>query len=226
MIEEGWDYSAVYSFDTKTLGHADWGTFTAMVRGTYLDRAVLQAVPAAREQNVIGKFGGGFLGTNAGGSFTHNRWFSSLFYDGPSGSPLAGLDTGFTVHFAGQYWDNSKFTIDQRDRKVREWTTVDWILNYTFNTPVTSAPGDVPGYAKNNGNATTTNRKKPEPMSHAEYRPGGWRSWINNTTITLGINNIEDRQPPFVAASLENGYDESTANIRGRTWYVALKKRF
>jgi len=36
--------------------------------------------------------------------------------------------------------------------------------------------------------------------------------------------------PPFVAGVVagvgENGYDEQTANIKGRTWYVALKKRF
>ena len=226
MVEEGLDYSAVYSFDTKTLGHGDWGIFTALIRGTYLDRAVLQTVPNARERNVVGKFGGGFLGTSAGGSFTHNRWFASLFYDGPSGSAFAGLDTGFTVHFAGQYWDNSKFTIDQRDRKVREWTTADWILNYTFNSLATSTVSDVAGYGKNGGVIPTTNEKKSMPMNTAEYRPRGWRSWLNNTTITLGINNITDQQPPFVAAALENGYDESTANIRGRTWFVALKKRF
>ena len=226
MIEEGWDYSAVYSFDTKSLEHADWGVFTTTLRGTYLDRAVLQAVPGGPEKNVIGKFGGGFLGNNAGGSFTHNRWFTSLFYDGPAGTPLAGLDTGFTVHFSGQYWDNSAFTINHRDRKVREWTTVDWILNYTFNVSVTNLPGDVPGYSKNVGNPTAPAGKKAFAGTSAEYRPHGWRSWINNTTITLGINNIEDRPPPFVAAAIENGYDESTANIRGRTWYVGLKKSF
>jgi len=26
--------------------------------------------------------------------------------------------------------------------------------------------------------------------------------------------------------AFENGYDERQANIRGRVWYVALKKRF
>jgi outer membrane receptor protein involved in Fe transport len=49
---------------------------------------------------------------------------------------------------------------------------------------------------------------------------------LNNTTVTFGINNLTDQQPPFVAAAVENGYDESTSNIRGRTWYVALRKRF
>ena len=225
MIEEGWDYSAVYSFDTKALGHGDWGSIIAILRGTYLDRVVLQTVPGGKEQNVVGKFGGGFLGTQAGGSFTHNRWFASLLYDGPPGSMLAGLDTGFTVHFAGQYWDNSKFTVRARDRKVREWTTLDWVLGYTFSSPASPTSADVAGVAKNGGKPATT-EKKSAAINTAEYRPFGWRAWLNNTTVTFGINNLTDEQPPFVAASIENAYDESTANIRGRTWYVSLRKRF
>ena len=54
----------------------------------------------------------------------------------------------------------------------------------------------------------------------------GWRAWLNNTTITLGMNNVFDQDPPFVAGNDENGYDQWQANIRGRTWYVALTKRF
>ena len=65
------------------------------------------------------------------------------------------------------------------------------------------------------------------PVSTAEYNPCGWRAWLNGTTITLGVNNVFDLAPPFVAGvNNENGYDEPTANIKGRTWYVALKKRF
>ena len=52
-----------------------------------------------------------------------------------AGSRLAGLDTGFTVHYIGQYWDIKDFTRDGQGRKIREWTTLDWILNYTFNFP-------------------------------------------------------------------------------------------
>jgi len=46
------------------------------------------------------------------------------------------------------------------------------------------------------------------------------------TTITLGVDNVMDLSPPFVDGEFENGYDERQANIRGRVWYVALKKRF
>jgi hypothetical protein len=51
-------------------------------------------------------------------------------------------------------------------------------------------------------------------------------SWLNNTTITLGIQKVFDADPPFVAGSGENGYDESLATIKGRFWYVQLRKRF
>ncbi|HWY41313.1 MAG TPA: hypothetical protein VNX27_11015, partial [Chthoniobacterales bacterium] len=68
--------------------------------------------------------------------------------------------------------------------------------------------------------------KNVMPVSTAEYNPCGWRAWLNNTTLTFGIDNVFDSEPPFVAASFENGYDESTANAKGRLWYAAIKKRF
>ena len=229
FIEEGWDYEAVYSFDTSRLGHGDWGRLTGTLNGTYLDRAVLQTSPDAREKSVVGKFGGGFLGTAGGGSLTHNRWYASLFYDGPTGSYLGGLDTGFIVHYIGDYWDDKLSAINGKSRKVREWTTLDFVLNYRFNLAVALEPGEVPGYAKdgeNDGKVKNSKAANLIPVSTAEYDPCGWRAWLNNTTITLGVNNLMDLAPPFVAGSFENGYDEATANINGRTWYIALKKLF
>ena len=111
--------------------------------------------------------------------------YASLFYDGPAGSRLAGLDTGFTVHYIGQYWDTKDFTKDGRGRKIREWTTLDWILNYTFNFPASAAQNEVAGYAKDGGkNATMKGGKDKNvmPVSTAEYNPCGWRAWLNNTT--------------------------------------------
>jgi len=230
IIQEGWDYELAYSFESSRLGHGDWGTLTAIFNGTYIDRVALQAVVGGPEQSVVGKFNGGFIVPgNDGGSFTHNRWYTSLFYDGPAGSRLAGLDTGFIVHYIGQYWDDHFSTTNGKPRKIREWTTVDWILNYTFTFSASAAQNEVAGYAKDGGqNATMEGGKdkKVMPVSTAEYSSCGWRAWLNNTTITLGVNNVFDLAPPFVAGAGENGYDEQTANIKGRTWYVALKKRF
>jgi outer membrane receptor protein involved in Fe transport len=47
-----------------------------------------------------------------------------------------------------------------------------------------------------------------------------------NTTISLGIQNVLDEDAPFAAGAFENGYDESLATIKGRFWYVQVKKRF
>ena len=232
LIQEGWDYEAVYTLETARLGHGDWGRLTATFNGTYIDSVKLQAVAGGPEQNVVGKFGGGFLGTLGGGSFTHNRWYASLFYDGPAGSRLGGLDTGFTVHYIGQYWDAPTFAFfsgRRIQRKIREWTTLDFILNYTFNFPASAAQNEVAGYAKDGGKNAQMKEGKDKnimPVSTAEYNPCGWRAWLNNTTITIGMNNVLDTEAPFVAAANANGYDEATTNIKGRTWYVALKRRF
>ena len=37
---------------------------------------------------------------------------------------------------------------------------------------------------------------------------------------------LNPRNSPFVAGNFENGYDESLTTIKGRFWYVGLKKRF
>jgi hypothetical protein len=106
---------------------------------------------------------------------------------------------------------------------------LDLVVNYTFNF---SQPAirQVHGYVRGVGkNTEMKNRKdkKVMPISTAEYNPRGWGAWLNSTTITLGMNNVLDQDPPFVdLGGQENGYEEWNANIRGRIWYVALKKRF
>jgi hypothetical protein len=225
-----WDFEVVEIFDTTRLGHGDWGTFTATWNETYLADVDIQFLPGGPTKTAVGKFGGGFQGVNGGGQFTHNRWYASLFYDGPSGSWMQGIDTGVVVHYIGQYWDNAAFRFPgSKNSKVREWCTVDLILNYTFNLPPPAAQNEVAGYAKDGGKNVKMKDGKEKnvmPVSTAEYNPCGWRAWLNNTTLTIGVDNVGDLEPPFVAAAFENGFDESTTNPKGRFWYVGIKKRF
>jgi outer membrane receptor protein involved in Fe transport len=164
---------------------------------------------------------------------------------------MQGFGVGAVVHYTGQYEDDnvslgSLFPSflppkpqtprtepitgeeSKRARKVREWTTLDLITSYTFNLPP-PATADVPGFAKDGGKTVKIrggNEKEVLPLSTAEYGCSNWKWWLNNTTITLGMQNVLDSDPPFVAGSFENGYDESLATIKGRFWYVQLKKRF
>src|SRR5262249_53760444 len=157
----------------------------------------------------------------------------SLYYDGAADTWMQGIDIGAVVHWIGQYEDDNfdltsatKFqeprsgAFPQRARKVAAWTTLDLIANYTFNLPP-PAPAEVPGLAKDGGkNVKAKDRKEKNvmPVSTAEYGCNNWKWWLNNITISLGMQNVFDADPPFVAGAFENGYDESLATIKGRFW--------
>jgi iron complex outermembrane receptor protein len=245
-VFEGLDYEAIYILDSSIFGHGDYGRLTFTVNGTSLSRAELQVNPNTKRFGIAGEFAPpGFTLTN---SLPWNRANFSLFYDGPNDTWMQGFDTGAVVHWVGQYNDDNvsltgspKLNMPRtggpgfnaapfpfRARKVAAWTSLDLITSYTFNLPP-PAPAQVPGLAKDGGkNVKMTDGKEKNvmPVSTAEYNPCGWRAWLNNTTITLGMQNVFDTDPPFVAGSFENGYDESLATIKGRFWYVQLKKRF
>jgi iron complex outermembrane recepter protein len=245
-ILEGLDYEAIYILDSTIFGHGDWGRLTTTVNGTWLSRFGLQTAPEFKRFGIAGTF------QPPGGTLTNstpwNRANFSIFYDGPADTWMQGLDVGAIVHWTGQYEDdNATLTASTKlneprsgsgplgnasgeilARKVSAWTTLDLILNYTFNLPP-PAPAEVPGFAKDGGKNVKMKDGKEKnvvPVSTAEYGCSNWKWWLNNTTITLGMQNVTDEDPPFVAGSFENGYDESLATIKGRFWYVGLKKRF
>jgi iron complex outermembrane receptor protein len=234
-IFEGLDYEAIYILDSSILGHGDFGKLTATINGTWLSRAELQISPDTKRFGIAGEvIPPGFTLT---GSLPWNRANFSLFYDGPADTWLQGLDVGAVVHYTGQYEDDNVFLTGSPKpqmprsgpfpwiaRKVREWITLDLIASYTFNLP---PPVPVPGFAKDGGKnfrMKDGKEKNVMPVSTAEYNPCGWGAWLNNTTISLGMQNVFDEDPPFAFGS--GGYDASLATIKGRFWYVQLKKRF
>jgi iron complex outermembrane receptor protein len=247
-IFEGLDYEAIYILDSTIFGGSDWGRITTTVNGTWLSRAELQPAPGTKRFGIAGEF----LPTSftLTSSLPRNRANFSIFYDGPADTWLGGVDVGAVVHWIGQYEDDNVSLVGTYDggtpkqqtprtdpttgedglhaRKIAMWTTFDLILNYTFNYPA-PAPAEVPGYAKDGGKNVKMKDGKDKnvvPVSTAEYGCSNWQWWLNNTTVTLGMQNVTDEDPPFVAGNFENGYDESLTTIKGRFWYVGLKKRF
>ena len=57
--------------------------------------------------------------------------------------------------------------------------------------------------------------KNVMPVSTAVH-PCGWRAWLKNTTLTIGMQNVFESDPPFVAGANGNNYDNSLATIKNR----------
>jgi outer membrane receptor protein involved in Fe transport len=247
-VVEGLDYEAIYVLDSSSFGHGDFGRFTFTLNGTYLSRFELQISPDTHRFGLSGSYV--FLPTLTG-SLPHTRAFASAFWDGPAGTWLAGFDIGATVHYTGQYEDDNTLLTgsskptqprsgpflpsgnlaqfpEQGARKIREWTTLDLIASYTFNLPAPVAQQEVAGFAKDGGKNVKMHdgKKNVVPISTAEYGACGWRAWLNGTTITFGMQNVFDSDPPFAAVAFGNGYDASLADVKGRFCYVQLKKKF
>ena len=243
-IFEGLDYEAIYILDSTIFGGSDWGRITTTINGTWLSRAEFQGNADQKRFGIAGTFQPtSFTLTN---SLPWSRANFSMFYDGPADTWAQGLDVGAVVHYTGQYQDDNISLTgsdklgqprsgpngggdERRARKISAWTTLDLILNYTFNLPP-PAPAEVPGFAKDGGKNVRSGKDGKEknvvPVSTAEYGCSNWKWWLNNTTVTLGLSNVMDEDPPFAAGAFENNYDESIASAKGRFWYVALKKRF
>src|SRR5262249_3043873 len=203
-VLEGLDYEAIYILDSTIFGHGDWGRLTSTVNGTWLSRFEFQSDPFHKRFGIAGTFQP--PGATLTNSTPWNRANFSIFYDGPADTWMQGLDVGAVVHWTGQYEDDNATLTgstklneprsgplgggnEVRARKISAWTTLDLILNYTFNLPP-PAPAEVPGFAKDGGKNLKTQDGKEKnvvPVSTAEYGCSNWKWWLNNTTITLGM---------------------------------------
>ncbi len=55
----------------------------------------------------------------------------------------------------------------------------------------------------------------------------GWMEWVKGMRVTVGVNNLGDKQPPLAPqAWTDNNADVSTYNPIGRLWYVSAGLKF
>ena len=85
------------------------------------------------------------------------------------------------MHYIGQYWDDKGFTFDGQTRKIRQWITLDYLMNYTFNMPAPAAAGDVAGLLER-WRQDRHDQGRQGQERHAgldrESNPCGWRAWL------------------------------------------------
>lgn len=61
----------------------------------------------------------------------------------------------------------------------------------------------------------------------AQYQwPQANSSWLSDTTLTFGIENVTDQAPPFAAGAFADGYDSSLYSAEGRRISLSLSREF
>ena len=222
----GADLGGQYQLQTQ------FGTFTALSQWAYMDQFVFQATIDTRGFNVINQVSD--PGTGGDGWYRwrgvsrldwtwHNFDVNATWrYIGGYREIIKNDMTALGFAFAGAYPN------DVHEHFVHPTNFIDVQASYSliFTPPVEQAP--VAGYSKG-GKEVLTSKDGKAVESTAAYEMPCWKTILNNSTITLGCNNVFGQDPPkqfgFFFANANNYPGFQYDNI-GRFWYVELKKKF
>jgi len=205
------------------------GTWTWLTRVSYLDQFVFQ-FPGQRAYQVAGRanndwFEGAFFGQTTGGDAWY-KWKGMTNLDWT----WHNIDFNATVHLVDGFMETLFGKVPDgffKQHYVHPTWFTDAQLSYSliFTPPVEAAP--VPGYSK--GGKEVVGKEKEAPPTVAYSMPC-WKTILNNSTITVGVNNIFGEDPPkeFGQEAVGNstGYPGFSYDNLGRFWYVRLIKKF
>jgi outer membrane receptor protein involved in Fe transport len=223
----GIDFGVQYQLETQ------FGTFTSLTRATYLDQFVFQ-FPGQRAYQVAGRtnndwFEGSFFGQTTGG----DAWYK---WKGTSQLDWAwhGFDLNATIHVLDGFWEllygvKPDGFFKQHYVGPSFFTDAQLSYNLTFTAPVESQP--VAGYSKD---AKEIVRGKDGQVAEtgqtANYSMPCWKNLLNNTTITVGVNNIFGEDPPTALGQEATGNSQNYPGFAydnmGRFVYLRLIKKF
>jgi hypothetical protein len=227
----GIDFSLQYQVQT-----ANWGTFTWSNDVTYLDSFLFQLQSGFPTHEVSGRtnndpFTGAFFGqVTIGDGFLKWKGISRLTWDW----------NNFSLSTAARYNDGFR---EQRNNHVsgitpeeggviEHWIRPVWFwdgqlsYNLVFTQPVEQHP--VAGYSKESGKEVKSGKEKEVVEPTAAAMPC-WKTLLNNTTFTVGCNNMLGTDPPKAFGFQKgnaNNYPGGLYDNLGRFWYVELIKKF
>jgi iron complex outermembrane receptor protein len=225
MRARGVDLGLQYQIQTPI------GTFTSLTRTTYLDDFVFAFPGATRAFHVAGRanddFIEGFLFGQATGGDGWMRWRGVEILDWT----WKNWDLNWTVHYLGGFREevfNKAIDGFEKLHFVNATWFNDASLSYSFifTPPVESQP--VAGYSKG-GKEVMTNKEGKAIESTAAYSMPCWKTVLNNTTLTVGVNDIFGEDPPHKFGfefGNSTGYPGFLYDNLGRFVYGKLTKKF
>jgi outer membrane receptor protein involved in Fe transport len=171
-------------------------------------------------------FGTDFGQFNLGFSYTRliNNQQQNTKREGDGPLPL--LSGARNEEFAGRY-DGGAFNED-RAKITAIWTYGDWTINYGLDfysdLDVDLTFFDARDLIENGGGSEVVTQHIGS-QSYSDLAISYAVPW-QETTITVGINNLFDRAPPFIETGFTGSTEPATYRVFGRTWFVRWNTRF
>jgi len=176
------------------------------------------------------------------GSIKTDGWDVDLFWTLPQ-SDIGQFKLGWKNTFVGRYEATGaagqrqpqKPGVEVADSSIPEWTsnasigwTLDnWSANWTVRhiSELTEDCGDAAAFPVCGNQAAGTNTLAA--TTYHDLQVGYKIDWMKGLQLTVGLNNVFDKDPPICLSCSLNGYDASTYDIpRGRYWYMRADLRF
>jgi iron complex outermembrane receptor protein len=204
-LVEGLEVTASYELPTER-----WGSFTFSGGWNHFFTWKAQAGMGNRTRSFLGNYDNqslpfvpGAIPWNKG--YLRGEWEWRHF------------DFIATGNYTGDFRDDPGFdTIRRAERRnVQSSITLDLQLSYEFVKPAVEPASYVKG-----------SKESKNVMQPAAETSSIWQRLRWGATLTAGVNNAFDRNPPTVLGAFNDNYDTSLHSIRNRYWYVAVSKKF
>jgi iron complex outermembrane receptor protein len=211
-----------------------FGTFTSLTQATYLDSFRLQLTSGDPTLEVSGTpvgqvsgLGTGFSPSTADDGYLKWKGRSSLDWKWNN------FDIFASVNYLSGFHETLFTAGFLPDKKKEHWIKHTWTFDiqgtydFAFAPPVESQP--VAGYSKDAKEVVRgKDGKAVETTQTAEYSMPCWKNLVNNTSITVGCNNVfgQDNPTAFGGFGNSTGYPGFIYDAVGRFVYVSLTKKF
>jgi iron complex outermembrane receptor protein len=183
-----------------------FGTFTSVTQATYLNSFEVQRVAGGPTEQLAG------VTTDPGQSQEgYYRWRGNSRLDWT----WKGFDIVGTVRYIDGFHEQDA---DLNDHDVAHRWLFDIQASYDFGSLVATEESS-PSYSKDG--KTNVSTSASSKMSFCDY-------FLKGTTLTVGVINLFDKDPPFSSGQGGNavGYPGFTYDATGRFYYVRLTKKF
>jgi len=195
-----------------------FGTLTWITQATYLDSFQFAQVPGEPERELRSGVRPASVSDSEG--YRKGRANSQIDW------AWNGFDLGLTVHYLDGFHEILNF-----DPFKEHWVKQTWFFDvrasYSFNFVVPVAEQPVAGYSKDTNSTSSAPNKPTEESAIAQtvnYALPAWKHLLNNTTITLGCNDVFGQDPPDAVTA--SNYADFLYDSTGRFVYVRLTKKF